>query len=183
LDQMTRGGPFLTLDWVPAYSSIVLEHVATELGHVRASHEAYRRLGIRHERAASVDEDGRWRVDDQLIFARPRLHMLRLHWLLMDGEWSLKLAGNEVRLRLRTPAGRIRLSIAAREFSETGLRVTLVRAGRVVAGEGHAAAYEGWFSPTYGNKVPALSLAVEAASSTSCGFVTEFIFPGRPRRA
>jgi len=178
-DQMTRGGRFLTLDWVPAYSSIVLEHVATELGHVRATHEGYRRLGIKHERAASVGDDGRWEVNDRLIFTRPRPHVLRLHWLLMDGEWSLKQSPHDVRLRLRTPAGWIRLKIVAQGPSEAALHATLIRAGRVVAGHGQAAAFEGWFSPTYGSKLPALSLAIETASSTSCGFQTEFIFPKR----
>jgi hypothetical protein len=176
-DQMTRGGRFLTLDWTPAYSSIVLEHVATQIGRVHASHEGYRRLGIRHERTASVGEDGRWRVDDRLIFTRRGQHVLRLHWLLMDGEWSLKQAGNQVRLRLRTPAGWMRLVIAGEGFPKDGLRVTLIRAGRVIAGQGDARAYDGWFSPTYGIKRPALSLAIEADSAASCGFQSEFVFP------
>jgi hypothetical protein len=176
-DQMTRAGRFLTLDWAPAFSSIVLEHVGMELGHVQASHEGYRALGIRHERAASVGQDGHWRVDDHLIFRRTRRHVLRLHWLLMDGQWSLKQLGEQVRLRWRTPAGWIRLEIAGKGFSESGLRVCMIRGGRVIAGQGQAAGYEGWFSPTYGAKLPALSLAVEADSSTSCAFHSEFIFP------
>ena len=176
-DQMSRGGRFLTLDWAPAYSSIVLEHVGADMGHVHASHEGYRRLGIRHERTASVGDDERWRVEDQLIFMHRRPHELRLHWLLMDGEWILKRSGDTVRLRLRTPAGWMRLKIMGHGFAEGGLRVCLVRAGSVIAGQGRAAAYEGWFSPTYGVKLPALSLAVEAASYATCGFQSEFIFP------
>jgi hypothetical protein len=82
-----------------------------------------------------------------------------------------------VRLRLRTPAGWIRLAILTEGFTESAVRVCMIRAGRVIAGQGQAAAYEGWFSPTYGTKLPALSLAVEAASSTSCAFHSEFIFP------
>jgi Heparinase II/III-like protein/Heparinase II/III N-terminus len=175
--QMTRGGRFLTLDWAPAFSSIVLEHAATELGHVQTAHDGYRRLGVRHERAASVGEDRFWRVEDQLIFTRRRRHVLRLHWLLMDGEWSLKQAGNELRLRLQTSEGLIRLKIVGQGFFEDGLRVCLIRAGRVIAGQGQANAYDGWFSPTYGTKLPALSLAVEAASCTSCEFKSEFVFP------
>jgi hypothetical protein len=57
-------------------------------------------------------------------------------------------------------------------------RLTLIRAGKVLQGEGHALPYEGWISPTYGRLLPALSLALEVQSSYSFSFTTEFALPG-----
>jgi hypothetical protein len=35
----------------------------------------------------------------------------------------------------------------------------------------------GWVSPTYGVKVPALSLAIESKSANDVQFTSEFVFP------
>ena len=115
-----------------------------------ASHDGYRRLGVRHERLASVTEDDRWEIADDLIFRKPGEHMLRLHWLLLDGDWTIKEGEADLQLRLRTPAGWIRLNVTGSKFSSPGFEVTLVRAGRVLYGTGQPLPYEGWFSPTYG---------------------------------
>ena len=91
---MTRGGRFLTLDWFPAYSKSLLEADEKILGRVLAYHKGYRRLGIRHERVATVFMDERWEIKDNLIFTKPGEHVFRLHWLLMDGEYL----GNGMRI-------------------------------------------------------------------------------------
>jgi hypothetical protein len=52
-----------------------------------------------------------------------------------------------------------------------------VRAGELVYGQRDLKPYEGWVSPTYGEKVPALSLAVEVTSNKTFTFISEFIFP------
>ncbi len=176
-DQMTRGGRFRTLDWIPAYSKRLLEADAPAVGRVLASHGGYRRLGVRHERLASVAEDGRWEIIDDLIARRSGEHVFRLHWLLLDGKWSIKESGAGIQVRLRTPLGWIRLNITGLNLSPPGFHEMLVRAGHLLYGRGQPRPYEGWFSPTYGEKVPALSLAVEAVSSRSCRFVSEFKLP------
>ena len=56
-------------------------------------------------------------------------------------------------------------------------QVTLVRAGERVYGTGAVAPIVGWESPTYGVKIPALSLAVEVRSAQSVDFTSEFSFP------
>ena len=163
-DQMTRGGRFLTLDWFPAFSKHLLGAEAPAVGRMLASHDGYRRLGVRHERMASVTEDGRWEISDDLIFRKSGQHVFRLHWLLMDGKWSIKESGAGV----RAPAANTRrLDTAQHHRRELCPRrvssVMLVRAGSLLYGQGQPLPYEGWYSPTYGEKVPALSLAVEAA--------------------
>jgi hypothetical protein len=55
--------------------------------------------------------------------------------------------------------------------------VSLIRAGELIYGSGNAMPFEGWASPTYGVKVPALSLAIEVTSLWNVTFTTEFVFP------
>ena len=63
-------------------------------------------------------------------------------------------------------------------------RVTLVRAGEMVYASGPGGlksqaetTIRGWVSPTYGVKVPALSLAIETKSANDVQFTSEFVFP------
>jgi hypothetical protein len=53
----------------------------------------------------------------------------------------------------------------------------IVRAGERVYGQGEATPVMGWSSPTYGVKLPALSLALEVSSTQSVEFTSEFVFP------
>lgn len=177
-DQMTRGGRFLVLDWFPAYSKHVLSAAPPVLAQITASHRGYDQFGIRHERTVSLLDGGHWLVKDDLLFTKRQEHTIRLHWLLLDGEWRLQQRGSETCLRVRVPGGWIKIAVATAGFSAAAPRVTLVRAGEVLRGDGPAQPYEGWISPSYGQKVPALSLAVEGAASSICSFTTEFTLPG-----
>ncbi len=174
-DEMRRGGRFLTLDWFPAYSKRVLETDERILGRMLAYHKGYVRLGIRHERVASVFADEHWEIADRLLFTRPGEHTFRLHWLLMDGEWQMAKQGIELRVKL--PDGWLALKVTPdARIAYSDVRVSLVRAGETVYGNGKALPFEGWASPTYGVKVPALSLSVEITSNKSTSFTSEFRF-------
>mgnify|MGYP005816936597 CR=1 FL=1 len=177
-DQMTRGGRFLALDWFPAFSKRVLETDEHILGRMLAYHRGYRRLGIRHDRVATVFADERWEVRDTLALVRPGEHVFRLHWLLTDGEWSLREREAWIELHVVPPAGggfTLRVKPDARiAYSE--VRTSLVRAGELLHGRDAPRPFEGWVSPTYGVRQPALSLAVDLAASKSTGFVSEFVF-------
>ena len=173
-DQMTRGGRFLTLDWFPAYSKSLLEADEKILGRVLAYHKGYRKLGIRHERMATVFTDERWEIKDNLIFTKPGEHVFRLHWLLMDGEQEMINSELEIGIRVKSKYGWIALNIKS---PNSECRASLARAGELIGGQREVKPYEGWFSPTYGTKVPALSLAVEVKSLRSFSFISEFIFP------
>jgi len=175
-DQMTRGGRFLTLDWFPAYSKSLLESDEKILGRVLAYHKGYRRLGIRHERTATVFTDERWDIKDKLIFTKPGEHLFRLHWLLLDGEWEMESRESGIGIRVKSKYGWIALNINV-ESSDMRPGASLVRAGELIYGQRELKPYEGWISPTYGKKTPALSLAVEVTSMKAFTFTSEFIFP------
>jgi Heparinase II/III-like protein/Heparinase II/III N-terminus len=177
-DQMVRGGRFLTLDWFPAFSKSVIETDENILGRVIAYHKGYRRLGIRHERVATVYTDERWVFTDNMIFTAPGEHVFRLHWLLLDGEWEPEERSFGFGIRMNTSHGRVTVLVTPDlRLANSDFRLTLVRAGELVSGKGQPLPFEGWVSRTYGQKTPALSLALEVTSSRSFSFVSEFLFP------
>jgi hypothetical protein len=176
-DQMQRGGRFLTLDWHPAYSKSVLEVNDEILGRMLAYHKGYRRLGILHERTATVYADEHWEVRDHLRFTKPGEHIFRLHWLLADAEWEVERRESGFEIRLKGPEAPITLRMAAdMRISSSEPRVTIARAGQIVHGTGRALPIDGWVSPNYGVKVPALSVAMQVTSFRSFSFVSEFLF-------
>jgi hypothetical protein len=175
-EQMTRAGRFIVLDWFPAVTKRVLALDPSVVGRLVGSHRGYERLGIRYERSVTLLQRERWRVRDELIFTRPRHHPIRLHWLVLDGQWTLRQTGMQTRLRLRTPLGWITLEITGQGL-DAAPEVTLIRAGKTLLGPRPAQPYEGFLSRTYAEKVPALSLSLDASASRSCSFTTEIILP------
>ena len=144
------------------------------LGQVLGYHKGYR--DVRHERRVTVYADERWVVEDKLISKKP--HAYRLHWLLPDWEWSVENKGQGVEISLESPQGRVVLTMRAEpQFSDFHSLVSIVRAEEVVYGERDAQPFEGWFSPTYGEKYPALSLAVETPDISNVQILSEFTFP------
>lgn len=172
-DQMTRGGRFMTLDWFPAYSKSVVSTDESTLGQMMAYHNGY--PGVRHERAVTVYNDGRWVVMDNLVSKKP--HTYRLHWLLPDWEWEVETGEERIEITLMSPHGRIALLLRTDPpFSGLKSLFSLVRAGKIVYGNRDGQPIEGWVSPTYGTKTPALSLAFEVQSKASTQFISEFKF-------
>ncbi len=176
-EQMLRGGQFLVLDWFPAYSQHQLSARAPILGQIRASHNGFASLGLAHQRTLSLMESGVWQIRDDLAFTRRGRHTARLHWLLQDGAWRLKQAAAELRLQLHVRGGWVNVTIVPSGGIASALRVRLVRAGKVLRGDGLAQPWDGWISPTYGRKLPALSLSVEAEAFGNCALTTEFRLP------
>lgn len=189
-DQMHRVGRFLTLNWVNAYARVEVTAEENVLQKMAACHEGYR--GVRHERTVMVYADERWRVTDTLTARRVEPHTYRLHWLLPDWKWEIEEGKPGARLRLQSPYGWVELHVAcfaapsaspslsqapgSHDRPEHG-EMTLVRAGERIYGRGQALAFEGWVSPTYGVKQPALSFSLEARSTRGIVFVTDFLFP------
>jgi len=173
-DQMMRGGRFMTLDWFPAYSKNIVAADETILGQVMGYHKGYR--GVRHERMVTVFADERWLVEDKLTSKDK--HTYRLHWLLPDWEWGVESRAQRIEISLQSPQGKI-LFIwqASSQLSNLQSPLSIVLAGKVVYGQRDVQPYEGWSSPTYGTKIPALSLAFAVQSTESIQFTTEFIFP------
>ncbi|MFZ5880754.1 MAG: heparinase II/III domain-containing protein [Chloroflexota bacterium] len=176
-DQMTRAGRFMVLDWASAVSTSEITLDAQELLRVKATFKGYR--DVLHERIVMALADDTWRVEDHLSnLRRGSVHTCRIHWLLPDWEWRLEQKAGGVVLTLQSPHGPLRLDCffdSSSVYFKTN--VTLVRAGEVIHGEGQALAFEGWVSPTYGQKQPALSLSAELTSDHDALFISQFTFP------
>ena len=186
LDQFTRAGRFLYLDWFNACRRSSIEADPAILEGVRGWHLGYRNKGIRHERTMTAYTDGYWQIRDDLLQIRKhpgkKPLTFRLHWLLPDWEWQMESSQMGTALRLISAHGSVILHIDV--TGGEAVRVDLVRAGERIFMSGNVdqkpmaeATIRGWVSPTYGVKVPALSLAVETQSANDVQFASEFIFP------
>jgi len=167
LDQMTRAGRFLFLDWAQA------SLVSASDGRIIAEHDGYRRLGLLHRRSLEVTESG-WRVEDVLGAngrkpAEIESIEAAVYWLLPD--WPWRLDGS--RLNLASPYGAVTLEVSG----PPGLETQLVRAGELLSGAGPADSILGWVAPTYNIKVPALSLNVFVRKAPPITLTSEWLFP------
>lgn len=161
LDQMERVGPFLWLPWPHGHMRARFHSPHERLAWWEGEHDGYGRLKppVAHRRGILRLGEEHWLVLDKLSSAGE--HDYRLHWLLPDyaHEWD---AGTGT-LQVQTPPGayRVRLGIAANATGrkEAGeVAATLVRADEKSP--------RGWRSRFYGQREPALSLALEARAST-----------------
>jgi hypothetical protein len=159
-----------------------------------AQHDGYRRQGLIHQRAVSVTDKAVWVVEDTLLPIDPTPsnpyppRSLRLHWLLPDWPWEVKqeIRGLRFEITLQSPHGWVNLSIYSPSAANPERRplpsspisnLQLVRAGELLFGSGPAAPIQGWASPTYGVKVPALSVAAEVKGALPLGITSQFTFP------
>ncbi len=185
-DQMTRAGKFLYVEWVNAYRHGSFEADPAVLQQLRGRYLSFWR-GYRHSRRVAVFSDEHWEVTDELMPWRwlpthfsPRPACYRLHWLLPDWEWAASQGETTFELRLKSPHGWIGLKISGGGDTRIDPEsITLARAGETVYGPGPGPTdpIRGWVSPTYGVKVPALSLTVDSRSTEDVQFISEFRFP------
>ena len=177
-EQMTRAGRFLYLD--RAQAKITAHENAKDdvWQRVCVQHDGYRKLGITHRRTVTTYVDDRWLVTDEIIPVSRQSSSIsaRLHWLLPD--WPWKLDETELKLELESPHGWISLQITpASSLQPATCNLQLVRAGKLLAGNGDVAPYIGWVSPTYAHKVPALSWGIEVEVTPPFSFTSEWHFP------
>jgi hypothetical protein len=194
-DQMTWAGRFLWLDWA---QSRVINIECDQNDHpqrVIAEHDGYHRLGVTHRRTVSVQLDGNWLVEDLLLpwqkgapFSPSipsrgdrisRSYDLRLHWQLPDWPWEIGEIGLENRgiLNLRSPHGWVQLRIGVVPHPSDVSQPLLVRAGEVLSGTGLEAPTWGWVSPTYGQKIPALSYSLNLRTPLPVTFISHWLLP------
>lgn len=175
-DQMLRAGRFLWLDWAQA-RCLKTDETQQEL---IAEHDGYRRLGVIHRRTLKKSGPATWQVLDELLPSRHHLrpHIAVLHWLLPDWPWQLA----DTTLILQAPQGVIRISVGLRRLINQPpasiLNIQLIRAGEVLVGPVEPTATLGWFSPTYGCKVPALSLRVVVQGALPFSIHSDWTLPG-----
>ena len=179
-DQFTHAGRFLYLDWFNAYRSEAFGGDASVIQSVRGR---YHVRGYRHTRTVSACEGEIWRVVDEImprVLREKKPRVYRLHWLLPDWEWELENGELGMVLRLASPLGPVVLTINHHPAS-TPCAISLARAGEMLSGDGNISPERGWTSPTYGVKIPALSLAAVVESRIGITFSTEFTFPASNR--
>lgn len=180
-DQMTRAGRFLYLDWVDAYRKPL---PAEEPGELQRLRGRYRGRGYRHTRTVSVFEDDHWRIVDEILPLSWRKGSLsaRLHWLLPNYPWKVENREQRVEISLDLPQGTVKIGLFAQPlFSPLYPLLSIVRGGESVFGSAAPDPARGWTSPTYGVKIPALSVALLAEAEGGITFTTEFILPSTDR--
>jgi hypothetical protein len=168
-DQMLRAGRFLWLDWAQAE---VLSHEVDQQGRLArltAEHDGYRDIGARHQRTIAARPDG-WQITDRVLpwgSAQDGLFHAKLTWLLPDWNWTRE---NPHTLRLTGPAFSFTLKIAGAEA------FSLFRCGERLLGEAPSDPTWGWYSPTYGVKIPALMISASARRKLPLQMVTDWRF-------
>jgi hypothetical protein len=183
-EQMTRAGRFLWLDWAQAEA---VTHARDDHGdweRLTARHDGYRRLGLVHQRSVTAFRDGRWLVEDTLLpykiiqssdFQTSR--HVNVHWSLPDWEWEIaERSDSRIEIRILSPFGWISIRINTKLESQISY-LQLIRAGELLTGSGEALPFLGWVSPTYGHKVPALSVNVEVTGTVPLSITTEWLLP------
>jgi len=166
-DQMRRFSRFLWIDWARGSN---LKHTRErDCEFWSGEHDGYKRLGIFHRRTIERHGD-LWNIRDDILGNGQ--HRVRLHWLLLDFPAAVHDSVGTV--QLKTPKGLVRI----RAKCITQANFTLVRAGKIIAGNvaGPDEPARGWVSPTYANKQPALSFALEACDKLPITFETVFEF-------
>jgi len=190
-DQMAHAGRFLWLDWAQARVLAAVRSANGALTHLVAQHDGYRRFGVIHLREVTTGESGFWQIQDRLVSSGSNKnsgYTLRLHWLLPDWDWQISgMDGNSsIEMNITSPYGPVvlRVSVSPSELAGhsvpaflTGLRPQLIRAGELLSGTGEVSSVAGWFSPTFGDKVPALSLSVTLEGTLPLSLMSEWIFP------
>jgi len=168
-DQMRRFSRFLWIDW--ARGSKVQHTWDRECEFWSGEHDGYKRLGVSHRRTIERHAD-LWNIRDDIL--GDGQHLVRLHWLLPD--FPAVVDDSVGTIQLKTPKGPVHI----RAKCTTHANFTLVRAGELIAGSvsGPDEPARGWVSPTYANKQPALSFALEACGKLPIRFETVFEFAG-----
>ncbi len=101
-----------------------------------------------------------------------------MHWLLPDHPWSVQQQGAQWQFSLDVPGGPLTLSLQAELAGEPlPAALQISRAGQLIYGQGMVHPTWGWYAPTYGDKIPALSLRFSLVSSLPLRFTSRWAFP------
>jgi hypothetical protein len=174
-DQMQRAGRFLWVNWAQAFFL-----TGEAPNNLAAQHYGYKHLGILHCRRLLQIDPLRWHIKDDLLPTRPgqNVHCFTLHWLLPDWPWEME----ETKIGLSGPNGKIILLVSLsgnnQQVKMTG--VQLVRGGKAISGSAECPPVLGWYSPTYGQKVPALSLRCFFEGKAPISIISDWLLsPGQ----
>lgn len=156
-DQMTRISRFL---WVDKPNCRIIEQDATR---ILAEHDGYRSVGLLHQRALAWQRPNTWLITDALLPSGNKehgSHTITLHWLVPLVPWQ----GSGSAIGLETSTGHVTIQVNCNLPSN----FSAISAGNYLQGTGQNQPTLGWYSPTYSQKEPALSL---------CWIVESPVFP------
>jgi hypothetical protein len=180
-DQMTRAGKFLWEDW--AQARVVRDDLAGDTfpRRISAAQDGYRKLGVLHTRIVELHGPDEWLISDRLdpVGKQVGEHSFRLQWLLPDAEpfingvggdgWYWQMQDNILTISSKLGIVHIEVKTAPGDI-KPGMHI--YRMGELLAGTEAARPTWGWYSPTYGVKEPAISLAVTLTARPPAVFVT-----------
>jgi hypothetical protein len=172
LDQMTHAGRFLWLDWAQAVA-----HPLAEKNGFIAEHSGYVPISVHHHRTLRQTAYG-WQISDDLVPLRHhnREHKITLHWLLPDWPWAMQ---QDNILAIQAPGGSMHIQIVCQPSTlKHNEECRLIRSGTVLSGPLADLPSLGWFSPTYAQKVPALSFQFVVRSVLPLTLTTTWILDG-----
>jgi len=166
-NQMFRAGRFLWLDW--AQSKIVDQNGNL----ICANHNGYRKLHAVHQRTLKRISTKKWEIVD-LVFSHhssSNEYQIDLHWLLPN--WPMRFNGHTC--TLSAPFGTVKLDISA-ETKTCPSKFTFYKKGKPISEEAQEEPLLGWFSPTYGQKIPALSIRYSVTHALPLTITSRFTF-------
>lgn len=154
-DPMLRAGKFL---WLQRDQAEWVEDGCVPGRILMASHDGYHRMGFQHRRSLEWVQPGIWEVIDWVTPARKiKTHKVAVHWLLLDGQWSLE----DQKLTVVGENEKVTIAVTPDSPGQNPpVDHQLVSGGVLLHGTKDGAANEGWYSPTYGQLEPALSYQV-----------------------
>ena len=163
-DQMRRAGRFLWVDWAQASAHSSHDHFEGE-------HDGYRRLGVTHRRAVQFLGEAGWVIVDDLLGAGR--HEARLHWLLADLPLYV-VSDSPFQAQQMANGTHMQWSI----FSSSEGKASIVREGKSPKAAGTDTRLLGWYSPTYGQLSPAVSLLCSVQGELPIRLVTIVLTDG-----
>jgi hypothetical protein len=165
--QMTRAGKFLWLDWAQA----AVEKMSPDS--ITAVQLGYQNLGIIHRRTLTRCKKDGWLILDELqptpLYSGKITAVL--HWLVPD--WPFQIQAGEV--NLESPLGKIGLDISLPGQPSVGT-LDIFKAGESLITD-NKNIHLGWYSPTYGQKISALSIRFEVCQPAPIQIQSIFHLP------
>ena len=162
MNQMTRTGRFLWLDWAQA------RIIHTDKDSVTAVHDGYKKIGVMHKRTLERIKGEGWQITDKIEPAGRQTgsHLVQLHWLTPDYPFTI----DENRITFSFPFGTFNLEFIA-ENANNNEPLNVIRAGKSLTGNLNEILL-GWYSRTYGIKEPALSIVFRASGKIPMSILT-----------
>ena len=163
-DQMTHAGRFLWLDWAKA------KIASYNPNSINGIHDGFIKLGVMHKRRLESQAENGWLVTDKLIQVNGKKlkKSIQLNWLLPD--WPYELQENSI--TFNAPFGVMQLEL----FTRAGILadgLNIIKAGKSLI-EKEDSINHGWYSPTYGIKLPAISVQYSVTGLLPIEITTRF---------